>query len=308
MSGMTTTHLHQLIYQCTQNAIHQAGVIRDLGQEAFDMLNPEEKKNIDFLLWAGCCMHKDMTTFKGGVFALKEYWKLQRVALIKLYNRDNAAAVDLAPDTAASVQADDRTKGGGACAILVTYYNLFLRFLQYVKENKASRTLNHMEKNIYDSLQCSYTQTGMCVIALYWLANILLLGPLHDHLLHFIDKLIAQPELLLASDASYEAGSLDGKLWECPEAFYAKEQKLFGFGSHLSLDQMFLRKITQEQDALGAIRAVKMKMAKHRQDVAEANIKKDAEKRAKAQAAADELARHQPFLTLMEFDFACSIP
>lgn len=70
----------------------------------------------------------------------------------------------------------------------------------------------------------------------------------------------------------------------------------------------FLRKITREQDASGSVRAVKMKMAKHRQDVAEANIKKDAEKRAKAQAAADELARHQPFLTRMEFDFACSIP
>jgi len=70
----------------------------------------------------------------------------------------------------------------------------------------------------------------------------------------------------------------------------------------------FLRKITREQDSSGAVRAVKIKMAKHRQDVAQANIKKDTEKRAKAQAAADELARHQPFLTLTEFDFVCSIP
>ncbi|PBK91768.1 hypothetical protein ARMGADRAFT_871674, partial [Armillaria gallica] len=51
--------------------------------------------------------------------------------------------------------------------------------------------------------------------------NMLKLGPLHEKVKSHLHKIIADPDLLLSPDMSYETGSLDGKLWEMPEAIYA---------------------------------------------------------------------------------------
>lgn len=83
--------------------------------------------------------------------------------------------------------------------------------------------------------------TELCVLALYGqaishpyihkargpqdgLTNHLSLGPLHDRVKSHIARLIANPELLLAPDASYETGALDGRLWERPEVIVSIHQ------------------------------------------------------------------------------------
>ncbi len=95
-------------------------IVHEIGQDEFQKLTPEEKENIDFLIWAGCCMYKDMNAFKRGAHAMEGYWdEMEIKGPIKLYNRDNAAASELAPDTSGSKRADDKSKGGAtkACSL-----------------------------------------------------------------------------------------------------------------------------------------------------------------------------------------------
>ena len=42
----------------------------ELGEKAFPRLSVEEQQGIDFLIWAGCCMHKEMNLVKGGYAAI----------------------------------------------------------------------------------------------------------------------------------------------------------------------------------------------------------------------------------------------
>ena len=69
-----------------------------LGNEAFASLSCAEQREIDFLVWAGCCMHKEMNSVKGGNAALIAWWlEVGLQALMKLMNKDNAAAAATGP-------------------------------------------------------------------------------------------------------------------------------------------------------------------------------------------------------------------
>ncbi|KAJ3754315.1 hypothetical protein EV360DRAFT_86942 [Lentinula raphanica] len=125
-----------------------------------------------------------------------------------------------------------------ACALIITHLDLFIEFLTYVKHNKGSGSLNHMEQNVLNGLQDIATRHELCAITLYWLAisipymrevrgpnakedNVLKLNGLHRRVIEHIDVLIDHPEYLVGSDASAVTGSLDGLTWERPDAFYA---------------------------------------------------------------------------------------
>ncbi|KAJ3973309.1 hypothetical protein EV361DRAFT_843701 [Lentinula raphanica] len=125
-----------------------------------------------------------------------------------------------------------------ACALIITHLDLFIEFLSYVKENKGSGKLNHMEQNVLNGLRDIGIRHELCAITLYWLAisipymrevqgshakeqNVLKLGELHRQVITHIDILIAHPEFLVGPDASATKGSLDGCDWERPDAFYA---------------------------------------------------------------------------------------
>ncbi|KAJ3847622.1 hypothetical protein EV368DRAFT_50851 [Lentinula lateritia] len=266
-------------------------IIRDIGEAEFAKLSEAEKAEVDFFLWAGCCMHKEMNAFKGGCIGLDNFWKehpeLEPPKLLP--NRDNAAAINKAAGTGAADRAlecsergavkvaslagsifrhKDRKRGqqdtlrfffdhklgfnvsfpdtsntrfqshAEACAVIIIYLDLFIEFLTYVKQNKGSGKLNHMEQNVFDGLQDIPTRHEFVVITLYWLAisvpymreirgpyatedNILKLGPLHQRVIDHIDMLIEHTKYLIGPNASAEKGSLDGRVWERPEAFYA---------------------------------------------------------------------------------------
>ncbi|KAJ7149359.1 hypothetical protein C8R46DRAFT_916116 [Mycena filopes] len=53
-----------------------------------------------------------------------------------------------------------------ACEIIVVHMELLLQFLVYVRENKISRSLNHMELNVQRGLSCAATRHEFVVIAL----------------------------------------------------------------------------------------------------------------------------------------------
>ncbi|KAJ7023037.1 hypothetical protein C8F04DRAFT_1271864 [Mycena alexandri] len=282
--------------------------VRELGQEQFDKLTPEEKQSFDLFIWGGCCMHKNMNVFKGGVLGMQQWWvENGHPGPLKMFNRDNAAAATLGIGTEAATRAEDRTFGGAikvsslagaifrhkdqgaresggdevggglqqaedtlryfwdhetglnicfpdtsntrfqshaaAYEIIVLHMELLLQFLVYVRENKASRALNHMELNVERGLSCWSTRHEFVVIALlnqnidvpYMLEkrgplraedNLLRLGPLHKKVRAHMEKIAANPKIITGTDATFETSSLDGKMWQNPEVVYAARARI----------------------------------------------------------------------------------
>ncbi|KAJ7719784.1 hypothetical protein DFH07DRAFT_972795 [Mycena maculata] len=120
---------------------------------------------------------------------------------------------------------------------------LLLQFLLYVRENKGSRALNHMELNVERGLSCWSTRHEFVAISLlnqnvdvpYMLEvrgplraqdNLLKLGPLHKKVQAHLEKIAANPKLVTGPDATYETATLDGKIWQKPEVVYAARARI----------------------------------------------------------------------------------
>ncbi|PBK79975.1 hypothetical protein ARMGADRAFT_977390, partial [Armillaria gallica] len=82
------------------------------GEEQWQTLTEGEKKKTRMFVWAGCCMHKEMNTVKGGARAMADYWKEGDLdGPVKLMNKDNDAAAQAGPSKARD-QAIDNSQGG----------------------------------------------------------------------------------------------------------------------------------------------------------------------------------------------------
>ncbi|KAL1674762.1 hypothetical protein EV122DRAFT_220044 [Schizophyllum commune] len=263
---------------------------REVGQAAFDALPAEAKVDVDFMIWAGCCMHKDMNAFKGFCVGMEGWWADNgKEGPMKLYNRDNLAAIRSAGGTDAARRADVRSKGGAvklvslagavfrhkdrkrgqqdtlrfffhselgfiitfpdtsntrfqshatACEVVLTYHDLLLQFLEYVRDNKGTGSLNNLEKNVFDALQCRKTMREVVLIVLYSQAisapymreirgpfrsfdSVLDQGPLHARIIAHLEHIADNPGLLIDDCVDHRTAALDGKLWHSPEAVYA---------------------------------------------------------------------------------------
>ncbi|KAL1672527.1 hypothetical protein EV122DRAFT_224505 [Schizophyllum commune] len=263
---------------------------RQVGEASFDALPAEAKTDVDFMLWAGCCMHKEMNAFKGFCAGMEGWWgESGQDGPIKLYNRDNAVAAKSAQGTSAAKRAEERTKGGAvklvslagaifrhkdrkrgqqdtlrfffdvelgfiisfpdtsntrfqshaeACTVVLTYLDLFIQFLEYVRDSKASEKLNHMEKNVLDALRCRKTIREVVLIVLYSQAisipymreirgpfrsydSVLDQAPLHRKVITHLEKIATHPELLISASLDSTVSAVDGKQWSAPDAVYA---------------------------------------------------------------------------------------
>ncbi|KAJ3710834.1 hypothetical protein C8R42DRAFT_596536 [Lentinula raphanica] len=80
-----------------------ADVIRHFGQQDFEKLTPEQKAEVDFCIWCGCAMHKDLNAHKGEQkprLQAATYWDEKgKTPPIYLPNKDNEAASRLGNDT-----------------------------------------------------------------------------------------------------------------------------------------------------------------------------------------------------------------
>lgn len=116
---------------------------------------------------------------------------------------------------------------GNAAAELLTYLLHYIAFLEHIKDKKEKRRLNHMEQNLANALTDIPTVTELAILALYTIfvskpyvasvrdgglteINVLDLGPLHRDLVKHIDKLLANPDLLLFPEHVDEAEFLQG--------------------------------------------------------------------------------------------------
>ena len=131
-----------------------------------------------------------------------------------------------------------------AAAALILYGDEFKDFLESLRINKQNPTLNHMESNLWKALHCTSTITELAVLAIYaevisypymkairtsdaQKKNMLDLGPLHSRVYDHMQKIIANPDILIGKDLdlseSYKIATLDGEKWQNP----AVVQKIF---------------------------------------------------------------------------------
>ena len=125
-----------------------------------------------------------------------------------------------------------------ASAMLILHRHHFIAFLDCLQENKQSSKFNHMEKNFWKAMHCTATRTELAVIAIYGEAisypymksvrgsgkkkeNMLDLGPLHHKVNDHMQKIIADPDILIGSDSSFKTGSLHGEEWRNPDVVKA---------------------------------------------------------------------------------------
>ncbi|TBU27031.1 hypothetical protein BD311DRAFT_789384 [Dichomitus squalens] len=105
--------------------------------------------------------------------------------------------------------------------------------LSIVVDRKDSGEATNLERNVRAGLEDEPTLAEHCAIHPYMRAvrssthlNHLSLGPLHDHVLAHIQRLIDDPDLLLGPDASYETAVLDGQPWGHPDAIAGVQRLL----------------------------------------------------------------------------------
>ncbi|KAJ7664801.1 hypothetical protein B0H17DRAFT_850894, partial [Mycena rosella] len=110
-------------------------IVAVLGKEAYDALSPEDCQTLDLFIWGGCCMHKDLNSFKGGNNEMMLEWKnLGLAGPVLLANKANAAILRNLLDPSVPVDApltEDQfrafkasTRGGvKACALAGAIFN-----------------------------------------------------------------------------------------------------------------------------------------------------------------------------------------
>jgi hypothetical protein len=125
-----------------------------------------------------------------------------------------------------------------AAAELITRLNLYLDYLNWIKDGKGRSGFTNLEKNVFEGLQDVSTQTELAVLTIYAQAishpymrkvrgpgtkqlNMLDLGPLHSEVQTHLEKIIQNPSILLSPQATYESGTMDRKPWDNPTAMEA---------------------------------------------------------------------------------------
>ncbi|ESK91279.1 hypothetical protein Moror_2843 [Moniliophthora roreri MCA 2997] len=132
---------------------------------------------------------------------------------------------------------------GDASSELLVNYDFYFMLLEMVWDKKEAGTFTNLELNVYTGLQDTPTIEELCAISLYSQSvthpylhtirepegnktNALDLGPLHNRLISFIQKIINNPNILLSPAASFETATFDGKNWQRPEVIYAIQTQL----------------------------------------------------------------------------------
>ncbi|KAH9885777.1 hypothetical protein C8Q73DRAFT_814396 [Cubamyces lactineus] len=194
-SALTTEQLDKA------NVAIRRSVITRLGEDAYAALPESEKQLADLFVHAGCCMHKELNSVKGGNSRMASSWsKSGFQPPVLLMNRDNNAAAT-AGASAAAKRAAEKSVGGAvkladlagalfrhkddkkgqqdatsntryqsyceAASELLVHLQLYRDFLEIVRDKKTTGLFNHMEQNVYKGLHDIPTLTELCVLALY---------------------------------------------------------------------------------------------------------------------------------------------
>ena len=174
-----------------------------------------------------------LTSLAGAVFANKDKKKGQQDTL-QVHLQSTVGYMVCFPGTSSTRYGSH----GDAAIELIVRLDFYRQFLEIVRDLKEKRNFTNIEQNIYLGLHDNPTITELCVLILYALSvthpymrqvrgpnatetNLLDMGPVHDKVIAHCRAIIDNPDLLLSSEASYTTGSMDGVIWEQPDAFYA---------------------------------------------------------------------------------------
>ncbi|KAF9224610.1 hypothetical protein BS17DRAFT_766594 [Gyrodon lividus] len=205
-------------YACTDAALHQF---------YFDI----KKESIDFFVWAGCCMHKELNTVKGGDKQITSWWQENCInGPILLMNRDNTSAATAGSSEAWSCAL--QISGRGAVKALNLTGAVFCH-----KDNKKGTSNTHYQSHcnaatffcpkMAEEMAC-LSLWGNCIGhpymhqvcgSLFQASNLLDLGPLHSQVADHLWLLISNLDLIIGPSASFETAALDARPFEHPEAF-----------------------------------------------------------------------------------------
>ncbi|KAJ7061454.1 hypothetical protein B0H15DRAFT_958867 [Mycena belliarum] len=157
-----------------------------------------------------------LTSLIGAAFNHKDQKKGQQDTF-KLYFEEYLGYPISCPDTSNS-----RFQCHCDCAVfIILYLPQILDFMTHIMYSKSKIGLNHLEVNIVQGLKDLPTLTEMMVLALYAIS-------VSYGVIAFCESISANPDLLLAPDASWKTGTLDGQPWEHPEVFYAIQRLATG--------------------------------------------------------------------------------
>ncbi|THU89149.1 hypothetical protein K435DRAFT_802981 [Dendrothele bispora CBS 962.96] len=179
--------------QADKDAQLMKDIMRDLGEAEYEKLSDTDKRELSLFIWAGCCMHKDQNSFKGGNAEMMAEWvKLEEKNALEASTRSGVKASALAggvfnnkndkkgqgdvhtnhfkseygafhkrfPDTS-------NTRFGShglACAELIKHLD---KFIQQIRLVKQSRTYTNIESNLLKALRDKPTLTEMCAMVIY---------------------------------------------------------------------------------------------------------------------------------------------
>ncbi|KAG2097956.1 uncharacterized protein F5147DRAFT_747409 [Suillus discolor] len=198
-----------------------------VGEQHFAALTDAEKEAVDFFVWAGCCMHKELNAVKGGNARMTAWWVKNGIeGPILLMNKDNAATAASGGNTAAVSHAV-QVSGRGAVKALNLTGGVFRHkddkkgqqdaFRYYMEDQLGYFSTWPDTSNTHYQSNCdemtAFSTWGNCIghPSLREFSNILDLRPLHDNLIIHVKKLIVNIDL---------TATLDRKPFERPEAFY----------------------------------------------------------------------------------------
>ena len=124
-----------------------------------------------------------------------------------------------------------------AAAVLLLYLEIFIEFLEYIRNKKQNKRFSHMEQNLWNALHCQATKTELAVLAMYaqvishpymtkiratdLQVNALDLGPIHNKVYEHMKQIIQNPSIILGPNATYGTGTLDGEPWQSQAVFDA---------------------------------------------------------------------------------------
>ena len=100
-----------------------------LGEQAYQRLTPEEQKDVDFWVYTGCTMHKDLNAAKGGAEKMARSWeaKKKRMLPVKLLSKAQETAAKSGSASKKGKSGRQPERGGvkltGFLGALVKYRN-----------------------------------------------------------------------------------------------------------------------------------------------------------------------------------------
>ncbi|KAJ7908522.1 hypothetical protein B0H13DRAFT_1617392 [Mycena leptocephala] len=123
-------------------------------------------------------------------------------------------------------------------AEIITHLPVYRELMEFMRDRKTSLAFNHMEHNIWKAINDVPTIIELVVLLWYGqnfshpvmravrlnnggLQNLWDMGPVLQGVIDHCRRVIADPEIICGPNLSHTTATMDGEMWDRPEAMYA---------------------------------------------------------------------------------------